>query len=74
MKFIELLGNCSGSADKAVIQKLCYSAGFYISQCAIHFYDLFAKYRNCMKNIASGKMVAFGPSIGQKFKNILAKA
>ena len=42
---------------KYVIQKLCYSVGFYINLCTIYFYDLFAKYRNVTKNIASGKMV-----------------
>ena len=37
-----------------VTQKLCFSAGFYINLCTIHFYDLFAKYRNSTNHNAPG--------------------
>ena len=44
MKSIEILGNYSGSVDKRCDTKIVYVAGFYISLCTIHFYDLLAKY------------------------------
>ena len=55
MNSIEILGNCSGSADKS--RKLYYSEEFCINLCLIHSYDLFAKYRNLTKNTVSWKMV-----------------
>ena len=48
---------------RGVTQKSCYSAAFYINLCTIHFYNYFAKYRNLVKNIASGKIVVDSPDL-----------
>ena len=46
---------------RCVIQNLCYSVGFYINLCTIHFYDLLAKHQNTTKNVVSGKKVVKSP-------------
>ena len=49
MNYTEILRNYSASADKGCNPKLCLYA--------VRFHDLFAKHRNSMKNIASGKVL-----------------
>ena len=56
MQNTEILGNFV-LPTKDVTNKFFFSAGFYITLCTIHFYDLFAKYQNSMKNTASGKKI-----------------
>ena len=51
---IEVLGDYCGSTDKGYDPKVVL-LGLNLQQSMHNFYELFEKYRNSMKNIASGK-------------------